>query len=276
MADHQDFSNAPQQELMEGAHMEDRQPPDASKWDTQPTVDLSSPWTSDDGVIQEYPFNHEELAEWLYQRRTGVNKNMVVIGSLVCCIPCVIDAICSLTLCHDHKTIATNQAYGKWVAISKDGVLIYDVANPKGAKGEREFCWGTKTKEIAAKKTEILFPILTDVNVAEPGQAADYRASCGWVPANTTPVVEIRTSNDPQIMKPRRNGRPRKTVTFPTASLVGLQDPYGFQKRVLQAKSGGGVANMAVEVAQMTMEDESSNDDNIMAVIPGSLSVVPM
>jgi hypothetical protein len=77
-------------------------------------------------------------------------------------------------------------------------------------------------------------------------------------------------------MKPRRNGRPRKTVTFPTASLVGLQDPYGFQKRVLQAKSGGGVANMAVEVAQMTMEDESSNDDNIMAVIPGSLSVVPM
>jgi hypothetical protein len=132
--------------------MEDRQPPDASKWDTQPTVDLSSPWTSDDGVIQEYPFNHEELAEWLYQRRTGVNKNMVVIGSLVCCIPCVIDAICSLTLCHDHKTIATNQAYGKWVAISKDGVLIYDVANPKGAKGEREFCWGIKTKEIAAKK----------------------------------------------------------------------------------------------------------------------------
>lgn len=186
-------------------------PPQQSMRNPKPgvtVVDLSSPWTPEDEVLEEFQFDDE------LTRRFWADRDLC--GTMLCpaCIPCY---PCCYYLINKN---AADNAYCRWVAVSRDNVLIVRKHRPGGCR--------FSCQDIGTTRKLIPIQNIQDVIIQEPAGTA----VCCCVP-NTLTTVILQTAASSGGEDPHADPS--------QGHLEGLRDPKRFRDVVMSLKKGRSV-----------------------------------
>mmetsp|Transcript_66364 Transcript_66364/g.154212 ORF Transcript_66364/g.154212 Transcript_66364/m.154212 type:complete len:252 (-) Transcript_66364:84-839(-) len=179
-------------------------------------VDLTSPWSPEDEVLEEFPFDDE------LTRRFWADRDLcgtMLTPFCVLCYPC-----CAYLI---EKNAADN-AYCRWVAVSRDNILIVRKHRPGGCR--------FSCQDIGTSRKLIPIQNIQDVIIQEPAGTA----VCCCVP-NTLTTVILQTAASSVGENPQADPS--------QGHLEGLRNPKRFRDVVMSLKKGRSVDGLGADLS---------------------------
>jgi len=197
---------APKQELMR------TKPPGV-----EVSVDLSCPWQPEDGILENFEFDHELTRQfWVDKAQCEIMMSFaVVLGCLW--LPCSCVELCVL-----EQNMA-DMSYNRWLAVSRENIFI--------VRKKRKAGWRFDCQDVGEIRKLIPASNVQDVMIQEPAGTA----VCCWVD-NVLNSVVLQTAassvGEEAQLDPSQ------------AMLVGLKDPQRFRNVIMGLKRGQYVAKI--------------------------------
>lgn len=206
-------------------------PPRAVPTGVKVAVDLESPWSPEDQILEEFEFDHEktwrfvagvEKCQTLFQLGPLFFVLVVLLGILrdkaVFAIPFIILVLALTAISYVLADVnSADDAYCRWVAVSRDNVYII---RKKRKRACRFSC-----QEIGTSRKTIPIANIQDCMVHEPAGTA---VMC-FIP-NVLTTVQIQTAASGGAEDPRADSG--------MGFLAGLEDPKRFRDVVMGLKKG--------------------------------------
>lgn len=194
------------------------------------SVDLTSPWSPCDGIIEEFPFDNEVYTKFKcdeYMCNTCIVSPVAIWFGCWC----VQGPILPTPWCIQANF--ADEAYCRWLAISHENIYIVRRKRKTGCRFDFQDA-GEVRKIIPISEVQ-------DIMIIQPAGAA----VCCFVP-NVLSQTSVQTAAHGGGDDPHHDGS--------LLSLAGLEDPERFRAAVMRIKSSGAVAPTDAAPAQQGMD----------------------
>lgn len=172
------------------------------------SVDLSSPWLPEDEILEEFEFDHE--LTWRFHSKLALAHLSL----------CFFNPL-AWPMCYFIPRNEADKAYCRWVAVSRDHIIIVRRKHKAGCRCE--------CQDVGATRKVIPIANVQDVMITEPAGTAF--CCCIW---NVLTDVQVQTAA--AHTQPNIGGdAPHRDASM--AVLRGLKDPQRFRRTILSLKT---------------------------------------